>query len=568
MHPQPPQLFHWSWVPLTWVDRVQDVIWIAFCLALLLYCRGVATLLADRESRRRAMLIGLVALGVRLLVPFVPINWYACVNNVDLGGQLYSRDNTYMPLPNQLMTFLLGFAGIVAFNILLGTASAILAWHVARRAGYGERVAFVFGLAVAVTPMYVRLSASDYTHMIALPLWWLAALAMQRLVMGEGRRLDQLVLFASAAVACPIRIEANLAMPAVALFVARDLPGLRRVWQARRQWWPFILGVLLGMACNVSTHGGSWNFMLGRFDILFFIIEMIASALFLVSPDPFGWIPLTYVLLIWYYLYRKWRQHDRAEVAATVLPFVIFSIPFAYTGKGMLGEALILPAATYTTCISMFLLLAAAKGAVLLYDRLQDGFLGGRPNMARAAVIVAAIALLGSFAIPYRKTYAYMEEFSFLSRSLPRQRARILTIFDATSEGGDYDCCLALPYPTFVADFPDLEWQVLGQGDADEAHLRDLQFDYYYPGSLVAVDVNRLNTWFVAHFAFDPEMNARQQAQLRRLQSIDEFIRQTYPLERYRQDTMPANTVSWAPFLDDRMTLTIYRRASPADNPR
>jgi hypothetical protein len=208
------------------------------------------------------MLIGLVALRVRTC-PFVPINWYSCVNNVDLGGQLYSRDNTYMPLPNQLMTFLLGFAGIVAFNILLGTASAILAWHVARRAGYGERVAFVFGLAVAATPMYVRLSASDYTHMIALPLWWLAALAMQRLVMGEGRRLDQLVLFASAAVACPIRIEANLAMPAVALFVARDLPGLRRVWQARRQWWPFILGILLGMACNVSTHGGSWNLMLG-----------------------------------------------------------------------------------------------------------------------------------------------------------------------------------------------------------------------------------------------------------------------------------------------------------------
>jgi len=34
--------------------------------------------------------------------------------------------------------------------------------------------------------MYVRLSASDSTHMMALPLWWLAALTMQRLVYDDA----------------------------------------------------------------------------------------------------------------------------------------------------------------------------------------------------------------------------------------------------------------------------------------------------------------------------------------------------------------------------------------------
>ena len=44
-------------------------------------------------------------------------------------------------------------------------------------------------------------------------------------------------------------------------------------------------------------------------------------------------------------------------------------------------------------------------------------------------------------------------------------------------------CCLALPYPTFVGDFPNLEWHILGQDDVDETRLTNLDFDYYYPGS-------------------------------------------------------------------------------------
>jgi len=62
----------------------------------------------------------------------------------------------------------------------------------------------------------------------------------------------------------------------------------------------------------------------------------------------------------------------------------------------------------------------------------------------------------------------------------------------------------------------------------------------------------------------DPETTARQQEPLRVMQKIDAFIRATYKLEIDRQETLPAHTFSWAPFRNDRMTLTLYRHAGRA----
>ena len=40
------------------------------------------------------------------------------------------------------------------------------------------------------------------------------------------------------------------------------------------------------------------------------VVQLIFRALFLISPDPFGWIPIFYVLLIWYYL--RWQLRRRS----------------------------------------------------------------------------------------------------------------------------------------------------------------------------------------------------------------------------------------------------------------
>ncbi len=545
-------------MPRTSVDAVQLAAWVALAVTLFPLARGAVARLRDRETRRRALLIAAVALGVRLLVPQVPVNWYSGVNNVDLGRWIYSRDTTFMPLPNQFMTFVLGFEGIVAFNILIGVISTLLAWHVARQAGYGERVAFVFGFAVALTPMYVRLSASDSSHLIALLLWWMGALALLRLVRGRGGIVDQVVLFSAAVVACPIRIEASLTMPAVVLFVARNPQGFQDVWRERRRWFPLVVGMLLGLACGLAAHDRSWTRRIDSFSLPLFLVEMVANVFFVVDLNPLGLISAVYTLLIWFYVYQKIRRRAFDEAVATVLPFVLFSVPYAYTAKGMLAAGANLPGASYATIIGMFVLMGGAKGAVLLYDRLR-----ARLSVARAravATVALSFLLLGWLFVPYRTTYAYMEEFSFLLGALPHQKVRVLTIFDPSGPG-DFDCCLALPYPTFAGDFPGIQWQILREQDAKEERLRNLEFDYYYPGSLIAVDVDNLNTWFIGRLFPDPEMNALQQGHLRKLQFVDEFIRGNYALTPYRSATVPARTFSWAPFRDDRMTLTVYRVA-------
>jgi hypothetical protein len=184
--------------------------------------------------------------------------------------------------------------------------------------------------------------------------------SVQRLSLGEGGWADRVLLFTVATVTCPVRVEAGLVLPSVIFLVARDVSGLRQIWLTRRRWLvPFVLGWALGIACSAVVQGHSWEHRLGQFDAIIFLIQMIARVLFLISPDPVGWIPLIYVGLIWYYLYQ--RRNDRAELAATVLPYLFFSIPYGYSATAITVE---LPA-TAQSAGSLFLLLATAKGGIV-----------------------------------------------------------------------------------------------------------------------------------------------------------------------------------------------------------
>jgi hypothetical protein len=288
---------------------------------------------------------------------------------------------------------------------------------------------------------------------------------------------------------------------------------------------------------------------------------MAMRCLFLVNPQPLGFIPVAYVLLIGYSLVVQWRRRNRTEIAATVLPFALLSLPFAESGVALPME---LPSCAYEVIVCVFLLLAAAKAIVLCYDRYREGAIL-RERWKRLALAVSApVAIAVMLFIPYRTSYAYMNELRFLTRSLPREKATILTIWDPTCPGGDYDCCLALPYPTLLGDFPDLKWVVLTQQDADPESIRRLHFDYYYPGTLAAVDIANLNRWFIGRLFPDPERNARQQEPLHKIQSIDDLVRKTWRLQPIRSETVPADTFSFAPFAKDRVTLTIYANVDRA----
>ena len=551
-------IFRWNWLPQSWVDVAQ----IASFFLILSVAGGLVQsardVWASGRGRRDALLIGAAALCARCVVPWLPFNWYSGVSNVDLGAPIYSKSTTYMPPLNQLITFTLGFRGILLFNIIVTTATAVLAWYVARRADYGERVAAFVGLGIALTPMYVRISASDSTHILVLPLWWLAAFSLQRLVKGEGGLGDQLTLLATFAAVFPIRIESGLVMPSIAFFIARNVSGLREIWTARGRWWPLAVGFAVGLICSVSVLSQSWSYRIGTFSPVAFLFEMAMNLTFLANL-PIGWIPTFYVILIWYYVYNTVLRRDYGELASVFLPVAIFSIPFAYASKSITG---VLPSTAYRLTLDMFLLLTMAKGGALIFDRVRNRLQGAPLRLRQLVVVCAAVVFVGSIAPWYRMTYGYMEEFEFLDRALstlPRPDAKVLAIWDPTVEGGDYDCCTALPYPTFVGDYPDVRWRILGQGDSDRLDLGRLDFEYFYPGSLVRLDVENLNTWLFGLFN-DPARTAQQQQPLRRLQRLERRILDAFDLEVYRQSVVPARTFGFAAFPDDQLILTIYRR--------
>ena len=558
-----PILFRWNFVPHTWFDALQIGIWFALLVALVPFSRRVLGVLQSPALRRRALLLAGLALLARLVVPLLPFNWYSGLSNVDLGGVIWTKQTTYMPFPNQLITFTLGFYGILTFNIAIGVVSAVLAWHVTRRAGYGETVAAFVGIGLAITPMYVRLSSSDSTHVLPLPLFLLAAVAIQRVVERSATAADYAVLFCAPALACPIRIEAGLVMPSVIFLVCHDRERLRAAWAARRGFVPFAAGLSVGTLGSLLALSSSWTYRLngGRFNPIGIIILAGLRAVFVSSVWIFPFVPMVFVFLAWFYIYSQAKRRDWGELCATVGPYAIFSIPFAYTGKAIAVE---LPSHAYSYTIDVFLIIAAAKGAALLLERVRSGAFLQTPARRWAAGVIGTAVIVISLWIPYQMKWAYMEEFRFLTQSIPKGKVRIATIWDPTSPGGDFDCCLALPYPTFIADFPEAEWLVLTQADAEnEALLRDLQFDYYYRGSLVGVDIENINSRMFGMLPVDPEMNARQQAPLRTMRRIDEIIRRTYSLVPVRSQVVEGGSLGFADFPNDRVELVLYERRDP-----
>lgn len=554
-------LIRWNFALRTWVDVVQLVAWTAIVVALLVSLPEVVKYFRhDRSARRSAALIAGAGIIARLLVPALPFNWYSGHSNIDWGHSIYSNATVYMPLPNQLLNFKLGFFGILIFNAALGVVSAVIAWQVARRCRYGERVSLVFGFAVALVPMYVRISVSDSTHFITLPLWLLAALALSRLFAKEGGWPEILLLCGSIVATGPVRIEAALAIASIIPFVCRDVAGLREFWRSRGLVVVCAVSLTLGIASNMFALSESWMSRLHTFEPLIFILQMTLRMLFIMSIDPMGWLPLVAPPLVWYYIFHTLKRGDVGEAAMTTIPYWIFSIPHAYAGVAIAGE---LPSHAIGMTLCLFILIGAAKGGVLLFDRVRLT-LAASPIRRRGMVVAVVLLSVVLLAFPYRWTYQYMEEFAFLSSALPKKRAKVVAIWEAISFEGDLDCCLSLPYTTFIGDFPEIEWEILEQKDLDEARIRNLQFDYYYPGSIVGLDVERFNMWFNDLFAPDLKLNMEDRAAVRKLQKIDELIRNVHHLEVDKQATVTARTFSFAPFPDNRTTLTLYRAVNGA----
>jgi len=538
---------------------------------------GLHLLVHRRDLLRRfhwdAWLLLAGAVVTRVVVPWVTYNWYFGADNLQLGDASFTKSTTYLPFPNRLLGFHLGlgFQGIVFLNITLGVVSVFLFWHVALKAGLGERVSRILALLLALTPMYVRLSASDTSQVTLLFLWLVSAAAFAAVRDGTGGMVARVVLFVATAMACPIRLESAVMMPSVPLFVGAGLDGWHAIMTGWRRYLSFWSGLAVGLAVALWYHGEGIGAHLGGPDLMLLVSFLFVPlrVIGLVNLWIVAFLPMLYSLPILYEIVGSWRAREWKSLMGTFAPAVVLSLPFALGFNPMITD---LSSSSYNIIYIVFTLRACAQGLVRMQHDWGSGTLLKAPWKRTIAAALAAPLLWYSFVLPYGWTYVFQEEHAFLDRHLPRQEASILTIWDGRSVSGDWDCSLALPYPPFLASRRGLKWSILSADALDPAVIDGLEFDYYYPGTLVLLDSEKPTPWSLAEFAPDSELQRMQpdRERLRHLQQLDRMVRERFPLAAVVSERVPAR---WAPlhatgctgvgfgYPGDEVELTIYRRA-------
>ncbi len=559
--------------------------WLEAMCWVLLAAAGLTVLarnlprLSLRTVPHAAWLLLAVGAAARLSVPFRPMNWYFGVGNLPIGRFWFTKASSYLPLPNRLVAFDLGFGfnGLVAFNVALGVASVLILWQAARWAGYGEKAATAFALLLATTPMYVRLSASDSSQVMCLFLWACAALSFTAVLRRVGGGVAHVALFAATVLACPIRLESAGIISSAALFAGAGVDGWKEIARDWRRFLAFWAALAVGGVIALAYH--TQTLAVRQHGLLNIVFSITTGAPFRLTGllnlwPPYNFPPIIAVLYL-YHLMVRLRARDWREVAGSLVPVIFVSLPF------LIGEEVIfcfLNEAAYNIIAVVFYLTPAGKGLVEFARRLSEQ---PPPVWKRVAAAGLAIPLLWLFIlVPYRRTVVFQDELRFLQDQLPGGPATILTIWDPWAQANthswftEFDCCLALPYPTFLGDRPELKWIVLTAEDLQSGRLGTLSFDYYYPGTLSRLETERRDPWSLQ--ALTPALRERdvQRAKVERehvriLKRLDEEVRRRFRLTpaasrriTARHEPLLARGCDGIDigFPDPELELTIYRR--------
>lgn len=517
----------------------------------------------------------LLAAGPRLLAPWVTYNWYFGAGNIPFGPGVAIKSTTCAPLWYRVVGFDLGlgFSGLVGVNLLLGTASVLLLWRLARRVGIGDRSAWWLAVLVAVLPMYVRLAASDTAQVTILFFWLLAASAMASLRRGAGGWPAHVTLFAAIVIGCPIRLESAAMFPALVAFVGQDMAGwgeMRRQWRRYGAAWA---GLAVGLTAALAWHGGVLPGMAEDVaGMLGIVLPLLVPAALLKTFAAFNLSALQYLpILLTIPIAREfaacWRAGDRRVLLSAFGPSLLFAA--AYPPMIFLTD---LSSSSYYVVYLLLPLTNAARGLVRLVDDVREGqLLVGRASRV-LAFASAPLLLWAFFLVPGRASYVFEQEAGFLDRNLPSGPATVLALWDDDSVAGRWDCSMALPYPPLMASHPEVRWIILDASEASRERLGSLVFTHYYPGTLVRLDPETRLPWPVREFA-TPEDEWRRdldRARLWRLRDLDQQIRARFPLEILSRDEARAVAVPGLGrgctglnfgFPDPEVELVLYRRA-------
>jgi hypothetical protein len=149
----------------------------------------------------------------------------------------------------------------------------------------------------------------------------------------------------------------------------------------------------------------------------------------------------------------------------------------------------------------------------------------------------------------------------------------VLVLADRGRIGADYDRCLSQPYPVLMAERPRLKWVVIDQDDLDSGAYRNVEFDYYYPGSLASLTPAPAIPKFLVKIAYwlaeestqaASDDTLRRDANLDVLHELDARVRAEFPLVPYRSVAEPGAVSTTGVFPNDELVMTIYRRTDSA----
>lgn len=537
---------------------IEELLWFTLAVALVpVAIRAIRAIHEAGQTRTLLAVLGL-AIALRCAVPWEPIYYHYPVMKLGLPSWLYERPNTYLTFPLRLLVFDLGggFDAALAFNLFAGIASIVLLWYAALVAGHAPRACALFGVLLAVTPMYVRQSASDSAYLPIFFLYSTAAAAYGSLV--KGARIDAAaLLIAAVPLGMVIRGESTWGFLGVPLFWLTGTLRMRDVLP--RHLLPMLLLAASGLFGSLaafdilSASFGGERLQPQLMSIVFGIVVQVFCV-----PAPFfpSFFPPTIALPIWLTSIHQLRQRAWNELASTYLPIWFARVPFLF-GSAFMGG---LGDTGYPIIALPFMLLASARGADQLYLRYQRGdFL---VSVRSRRIFLSASAAVSAIWCIHAYGYRYIEgqEMTFLRRELPRHDCTVLVLWDPDSFPGD-DCCLSLPYPPLWAELPRTRWIVITLADLDRPeYIRSLEFDLYYPGStLQLVDST---TWVSRRWPTlfeDEERLGRQREGLRRHRELDALVRREHKLEPWRQQTVKGHTPSFAHFKDDTVTFRIDR---------
>lgn len=548
----------------TILHAIEPVAWLILAFgAAPLSWQAFRHIIASGQRRWLAAVLT-VALVLRFVVPWTTINWHFPLMNTELSTQLYTRTFTYLPLSSWVIGFKLGagFNGLLAYNLIISTLSIGLLWYAALAAGQRPRAAALFALLLAITPMYVRYSVSDGQHTTVLFLYAVTAAA---LVAHSERHVSWWVLpvlFAAVVLGMPIRAESAALFLSAPLFYSHD--DLRRedVRKMRVALAVLLIAVGLGVLEAASIHQEATSRL--RLTLFSILLGIVIRTSCLIAPLFPSFFPLVLAIPIWLLTAATIRARNWQRLASLYTPILFCAVPFVASGYFIFVS---MSQAGRNIVAALFVLLASARGLDFLIDNWQPAPTDHSRRRRRIAAAILAPATAVLFWVGWFHTFTFMEEFRFLHEQMPREAATVLTIWDPDPTIAD-ECCLAMPYGSLWAELPNTKWIVLSRSDLERPEaIRDLRFDYYYPGAMMGLDPDNLMKWLERRVGGDPSRRIEQRTSLLALRRVDEIVRTSHPLTPFRSSTVPAHTWASTGFPDNTTTLTIYQRtAPPGDN--